>query len=104
MHKKANCKKSADRLISQQYTKAKKAKKKTGQKTFKITNKSSSKQFEFNHTHHHHKKTNVQPAQESKLQEKRRSINQSAVHKDKEKRRSNKIQNCKRNKIEQITK
>jgi len=63
MHKKTNCKKRADRLISQQYTKAKKAKKTTGQKTFKITNKSISKQFEFNHTHH--KKTNVQPAQET---------------------------------------
>ena len=34
-----------------------------------------------------HKKANC-------LQEKRRSINQSEVHKDKEKRRSNKIQNC----------
>jgi len=33
--------------------------KKSGQKTLKITNKSNVKQFEFSHVHH--KKTNVQP-------------------------------------------
>ena len=73
--------------------------KKSGQKTFKITitNKSSSaKQFEFNHVQH--KKTNVQHAQENKLQEKSRSINQPAVHKgkkSKENNRSKNIQNYK---------